>query len=83
MINLKHYIIINMPYELTHFLLENKCYSQFIANMLDFQKKWNFTKEQTVSCFKCKAPMAYAFHWRDTPEGFWYWDHLNKKQILS
>lgn len=67
----RHYIVVNMSYDLLHFLIEEKAFKPFVAN-----------KAKTKDRFYNSAPYNYivgAFSWRATSEGYEYWCDLHEK----
>lgn len=77
--SIRHDVVVNMPYNLTHFLIENKCYSNFVNNVIDYTSKWNINKQHVLFNLKTIIAFYKIFRWRDTPEGHEYWSNLCKK----
>lgn len=85
---IKHYIIVNLSYSLTHKLLKEKIYSQVVRNITkriistnDVNIKYllksiiNNANRYNLLHYLLKS----GFLWSQTPEKFNYWDKLFKK----
>lgn len=74
--SIRHDVVVNMPYKLTHFLIKNKSYTQFINNVIDFALDWSIRKEHLLNNLKTINPFCKAFRWVDTPERHAHWRNL-------
>lgn len=77
--NLKHQVIKEMPYNLTHFLLKEKCYSQFVNNTVDHANKWKIKPCVVISTIKQTNVCMDSFIWHETEENWVFWSNINKK----
>lgn len=72
----KHRFICAMPYEFLHFLIEYRCFEQFVRNASDpvaNGKDEHFLmvmKEGNINLF---ILFDFAFVWEKTPEGYNFW----------
>lgn len=76
---IRHTIIVTMPYKLIHFLIKEKCYSQFISNMIDYVTKWDIHPIHMVRFLQSENAISHAFTWRHTKENFSYWENIQRK----
>lgn len=86
---IKHYVIINLSYSLTHKALKEKIYSQIVKNLVDELldiQKWNLHKilpiNEYINDINKKDKLYYligSFTSWHTPEGDSYWNKLFKK----
>lgn len=77
---IKHYIIVNMPYELLHFLVNyNKlAFHQFITNTVDYIIKYNLDVTAYVwNRYVTNTNIVdVAFLWRETEQMYIYWTNM-------
>ncbi len=64
---------IKISKNLTKFLKSKKAYSKFVRNI-------NIAEWEKVTTFSC---ISHTFLWRDTIEGYDYWDELNTEFTLK
>ena len=89
---IKHYVIVNLFYNLTHQLLKEKIYSQVIKNIVEHIVSINnvkieiFTKTLISSINKNNSLYCLLFEgfvWSETPEKFDYWYDLSYKYLYE
>lgn len=65
---------------LTQFLMENDVYHMFMEN----HNKYKFipeTFENYINRTNMHSIILNAFHWKNTPQGHWFWKNLHDKYI--
>lgn len=80
---IRHAIVVNMPYALLHFLIEEKALNLYL-NRIVLKTVLN----EVPNFFKYWAPHNYimaGFTWKTTAEGHGYWYDLHKKwgQVIN
>lgn len=68
-----------MPYRLVHFLIKNKCYSQFVTNAVNYVKHWDINIIEYCTMLKMSTAISVAFTWTHTDEAYHYWQKLYYK----
>lgn len=72
----KHRFICAMPYELLHFLIEYKCFEQFVRNASDpvaNGKDEHFLMVMKEGNVNSVNLLDYPFVWEKTLEGYDFW----------
>lgn len=89
---IKHYIIVNLSYNLTHKLLKEKIYSQIIRNITEhIISVNNINTKHFVKAIINNANrnnllyslLCDSFVWGKTPEEFKYWYNLYRKYLYE
>ena len=80
---IRHYVVCNLSYAVTHALIETKLYSKVIANIVNGIRECNSNHESIERFVKNLNNIKYlgrflnaAFFWAITPEKHDYWDNL-------
>lgn len=80
---IKHYVIVNLSYSLTHKLLKEKLYSQVIFNIVnDYIKDETLpieSLELTLTTEDISTLILEGFNWTTSKEGFQYWSKTYTK----
>lgn len=76
--NLRHRIVINMPYLLLETLIRNKALSLYISNLISDRKiNTRMVYEDNVTEFFSIKPISRilmcSFSWNNTKEGYVFW----------
>lgn len=79
---IRHIIVTSMPYKLTHFLIKEKCYSQFISNTINYVIKWSIHPTHMVRFLQSENAISHSFTWHHTVENFLYWENIQRKYKL-
>lgn len=72
----KHRFICAMPYEFLHFLIEYRCFEQFVRNASDSTadgKDEYFLMVMKEGNINPVNLFEYPFVWEKTPEGYNFW----------
>lgn len=73
----RHELVVNMPYVLLHFLIQENMLELFCDNYVlekvAYAPKYMY-KEKPIELY-----IACAFYWHKTPEGHNFWRNLNMK----
>lgn len=74
--NLRHCIVINMPYLLLETLIRNRALSLYISNLIS-DRKINTRYEDNITEFFSIKPISRilicSFSWNNTKEGYVFW----------
>jgi hypothetical protein len=74
--NLRHRIVINMPYPLLETLIRNRALSLYISNLIS-DRKINTRYENNITEFFSIKPISRilicSFSWNNTKEGYVFW----------
>lgn len=74
--NLRHRIVINMPYPLLETLIRNRALSLYISNLIS-DRKINTCYENNITEFFSIKPISRilicSFSWNNTKEGYVFW----------
>ncbi len=74
--NLRHHIVINMPYPLLETLIRNRALSLYISNLIS-DRKINTRYENNITEFFSIRPISRilicSFSWNNTKEGYVFW----------
>lgn len=74
--NLRHRIVINMPYPLLETLIRNRALSLYISNLIT-DRKINTRYENNITEFFSIKPISRilicSFSWNNTKEGYVFW----------
>lgn len=74
--NLRHRIVINMPYPLLETLIRNRALSLYISNLIS-DRKINTYYENNITEFFSIKPISRillcSFSWNNTKEGYVFW----------
>ena len=74
--NLRHRIVINMPYPLLETLIRNRALSLYISNLIS-DRKINTRYENNITEFFRIKPISRilicSFSWNNTKEGYVFW----------
>lgn len=77
---IKHQLIVNMPYNLIHFLIKEKAFEKFVNNSAHYLNlnKSRFSN-QFIAGLSRKFAIAQAFIWKNTKEEFDFWNNVHYK----
>ena len=74
--DLRHRIVINMPYPLLETLIRNRALSLYISNLIS-DRKINTRYENNITEFFSIKPISRilicSFSWNNTKEGYVFW----------
>lgn len=76
----RYHLIVNMPYDLLHFLIKENCFEEYI-HYAALDKEKCLTKNNTLMMFAVKDKKHYisaAFLWNCSKSG---WDYWNSKSL--
>ena len=74
--NLRHRIVINMPYLLLETLIRNRALSLYISNLISDRKIITRYEDNITEFFSIKPIsriLMCSFSWDDTKEGYVFW----------
>lgn len=74
--NLRHRIVINMPYPLLETLIRNRALSLYISNLISDRKINTYCENNITEFFSIKPIsriLICSFSWNDTKEGYVFW----------
>lgn len=79
---IKHQLIVNMPYNLIHFLIKEKAFEKFVNNSTHYLNlnKSRFSN-QFIAGLSRRFAIAQAFTWKNTKEGHCFWNDVHFKYI--
>ena len=90
----RHYLIVNMPYSLLHFLITKKALKLYLTCTLEYITTYTsqrIIKSNIVEYTKMfiqaintslERSIKEAFIWKNTKQGFEYWYEINKEFLI-
>lgn len=82
--NLRHFIIVNMPYLLLKVLIEHNALTSYISNVISYYQSWNKDEiydsiETVFDTNQIGILLADSFFWEESKEGYEFWFNIYKE----
>ncbi len=82
--NLRHFIIVNMPYLLLKVLIEHNALTSYVSNVISYYQSWNKDEiydsiETVFDTNQIGILLADSFFWEESKEGYEFWFNIYKE----